>query len=104
MRKGMTVAVLDSGELAAQAMQAEGNVMAARSGLEQSELDLRRAELLSGQGAISAQAYDAARTKRDLALGQLRSAEGISILISQFQFSTFRRFSTLIVHRAPTIN
>lgn len=73
---GMTVAVLDMGELSAQVIQAEGNLFQAKANLEQAELDLRRMESLSKQGAISVQALDSARTKRDLAAGQVRTAEG----------------------------
>lgn len=74
--EGMTIAVLDMGELSAQVVQAEGNLFQAKATLEQAELDLRRMEILANQGAISAQALDSARTKRDLAAGQVRAAEG----------------------------
>ncbi|WP_371371385.1 efflux RND transporter periplasmic adaptor subunit [Sporomusa aerivorans] len=73
---GMTIAVLDMGELAAQVIQAEGNLFQAKANLEQAELDYRRMESLAKQGAISAQTLDSARTKRDLAQGQVRAAEG----------------------------
>lgn len=73
---GMTLAVLDMGELSAQVIQAEGNLFQAKASLEQAELDYRRMESLSRQGAISAQTLDSARTKRDLAAGQVRAAEG----------------------------
>ncbi len=73
---GMTIAILDMGELSAQVIQAEGNLFQARANLEQAELDLRRMETLATQGAISAQSLDSARTKRDLAAGQVRAAEG----------------------------
>ncbi|MBP2635093.1 MAG: mdtA 1 [Firmicutes bacterium] len=73
---GMTIAILDMGELSAQVVQAEGNLFQAKANLEQAELDLRRMEALANQGAISAQSLDSARTKRDLAAGQVRSAEG----------------------------
>ncbi|WP_425060721.1 efflux RND transporter periplasmic adaptor subunit [Sporomusa carbonis] len=73
---GMTIAVLDMGELSAQVVQAEGNLFQARANLEQAELDLRRMEPLAKQGAVSAQTLDSARTKRDLAAGQVRAAEG----------------------------
>ncbi|HWQ62225.1 MAG TPA: efflux RND transporter periplasmic adaptor subunit, partial [Negativicutes bacterium] len=73
---GAVVATLDTDELLPQVTQAEGSVYAARANLEQAELDLKRATPLAQQGAISAQALDTARIKRDLAIGQLRSAEG----------------------------
>lgn len=73
---GTVIATLDTDELLPQVTQAEGSVYAARANLEQAELDLKRAMPLAQQGAISAQALDTARIKRDLAVGQLRSAEG----------------------------
>lgn len=80
---GAVIAELDTSELAAQVMQAEGNLMAAKSSLEQAELDYRRYSALAGQGAISEQVLDTARTKRDLAAGQVRSAEGNSMLLQE---------------------
>ncbi|WP_245824073.1 efflux RND transporter periplasmic adaptor subunit [Sporomusa malonica] len=73
---GMTIAVLDMGELSAQVIQAEGSLFQARANMEQAELDFRRMEPLAKQGAVSAQTLDSARTKRDLAAGQVRAAEG----------------------------
>ncbi|CQR71256.1 efflux RND transporter periplasmic adaptor subunit [Sporomusa ovata] len=73
---GMTIAILDMGELSAQVVQAEGNLFQAKANLEQAELDFRRMEPLASQGAISEQTLDSARTKRDLAAGQVRAAEG----------------------------
>lgn len=73
---GMTIAVLDMGELSAQVIQAEGNLFQAKANLEQAELDYRRMEPLAKQGAVSAQTLDSARTRRDLAAGQVRAAEG----------------------------
>ncbi len=73
---GTVVASLDTDELLPQVTQAEGSVYVARANLEQAELDLKRAIPLAQQGAISAQALDTAKIKRDLAIGQLRSAEG----------------------------
>lgn len=73
---GMTIAVLDMGELSAQVIQAEGSLFQAKANLEQAELDLKRMESLATSGAISVQSLDSARTKRDLAAGQVRSAEG----------------------------
>ncbi len=73
---GTVIATLDTDELAPLVSQAEGSVYEKRANLEQAELDLKRAVPLAQQGAISAQALDTARIKRDLAIGQLRSAEG----------------------------
>jgi RND family efflux transporter MFP subunit len=73
---GGLIATLDTNELAAQVLQAEGNWFSAQAGLEQAQLDLQRTEPLAQQGALSIQALDTARIKRDLAVGQLRSAEG----------------------------
>ncbi|QDR80340.1 Multidrug resistance protein MdtA [Sporomusa termitida] len=73
---GMTIAVLDMGELSAQVIQAEGSLLQAQANLEQAELDFRRMETLAAQGAVSSQTLDSARTKRDLAAGQVRAAEG----------------------------
>lgn len=76
VQAGMLLATLDTNELAAQVMQAEGNLYANQATLEQAELDLNRTQALSSQGALSVQALDTARTKRDLAIGQVRSAAG----------------------------
>jgi membrane fusion protein (multidrug efflux system) len=73
---GMVIATLDTDELSPLVSQAEGSVYEKRANLEQAELDLKRAIPLAKQGAISAQALDTARIKRDLAIGQLRAAEG----------------------------
>lgn len=78
---GMIIGVLDTNELAAQVMQAEGNLLSNQASLEQAELDLSRAQALAKQGAVSAQSLDTARTKRDLAIGQVRSAEGNVVLL-----------------------
>ncbi|HWR05500.1 MAG TPA: efflux RND transporter periplasmic adaptor subunit [Sporomusa sp.] len=77
---GMTIAVLDMGELSAQVIQAEGSLLQAKANLEQAELDFRRMETLAKQGAVSTQTLDSARTKRDLAGGQVRAAEGAMAL------------------------
>ncbi|MCX7780933.1 MAG: efflux RND transporter periplasmic adaptor subunit [Negativicutes bacterium] len=82
VQAGTILAVLDTNELAAQVNQAEGSVFAARANLEQAELDFKRTAALAQQGAVSAQTLDTARIKRDLALGQLRSAEGNLALLS----------------------
>lgn len=73
---GMVIATLDTNELSAQVVQAEGNLLSNQASLEQAELELRRTAALAQQGAISAQILDNARTKRDLSIGQVRSAEG----------------------------
>ncbi|MBP2625724.1 MAG: macA 2 [Firmicutes bacterium] len=76
VKAGTVVATLDTNELAAQVLQAQGNLSVAQSSLEQAELDYNRYSALSSQGAISAQLLDNARTKRDSAAGQVRAAEG----------------------------
>lgn len=76
VKAGAVLAILDTNELAAQVTQAEGNLLVAKAGLEQAEMDLKRAEMLAKQDAIAAQALDSARIKRDLAVGQVKSAEG----------------------------
>lgn len=76
VQAGTVLASLDISELSALVIQAEGSVYAARANVEQAELDLKRTSSLAQQGAVSAQALDTARIKRDLAFGQLRSAEG----------------------------
>lgn len=79
---GQIIAVLDTNELAAQVSQARGNWYAAQANLEQAEADLRRMEALASQGAVSLQALDSARYKRDMALGQVNSAAGNVDLLS----------------------
>ncbi|WP_378956076.1 efflux RND transporter periplasmic adaptor subunit [Pelosinus sp. sgz500959] len=73
---GAVVATLDTNELSAQVLQAQGNLSVAQSSLEQAELDYNRYSALASQGAVSAQLLDNARTKRDAASGQVRAAEG----------------------------
>lgn len=73
---GSVIALLDTDELAAQVLQAEGSLLSNRASLEQAELELRRTAALADQGALSAQSLDNARTKRDLYIGQVRAAEG----------------------------
>ena len=73
---GAVIAILDADELAAQVIQAEGNLLSSQASLEQAELELKRTAALAGQGALSAQTLDNARTKRDLSIGQVRAAEG----------------------------
>lgn len=89
IRAGSILAVLDTNELAAQVLQAEGNLFTAQAGLEQADLDLRRNEALAKQGAISLQTLDSMRIKRDLAIGQLRSAEGnLALLKARLENAT----------------
>lgn len=73
---GMIIGVLDTNELIPQVVQADGNLLSNQANLEQADLDLNRAQALVQQGAVSIQTLDTARTKRDLALGQVRSAQG----------------------------
>lgn len=73
---GMVIGVLDTNELIPQVMQADGNLLSNQANLEQADLDLSRAQALVQQGAVSVQVLDTARTKRDLALGQVRAAQG----------------------------
>ena len=51
----MVLARLDTNELAAQVMQAEGQLLQAKATLEQNELNFRRMETLSKQDAVSLQ-------------------------------------------------
>ena len=76
VKAGTVLATLDTNELAAQVLQAQGNLSVVQSNLEQAELDYSRYSALSAQGAVSAQLLDNARTKRDSAAGQVRAAEG----------------------------
>ena len=73
---GTLLAQMDTAELEAQVIQAEGNMLSKKADLEQARLDLQRMESLSEQGAVSVSSLDTARTKRDLAIGQVRSYEG----------------------------
>ncbi len=83
VQSGTVIAALDTNELAAQVLQAQGNLFAAQSNLKQAELDYNRYSALSSQGAVSAQLLDNARTKRDVAAGQVRSAEGSLGLVQE---------------------
>ena len=78
---GMVLARLDTNELAAQVMQAEGQLLQAKATLEQNELNFRRMELLSKQDAVSLQSLDSARTQRDLAQGGVNAAMGNLMLL-----------------------
>jgi len=83
VKAGTVIATLDTSELAAQVLQAQGNLIAAQSSLEQAELDYNRYTVLADKGAIAAQMLDGARTKRDLSLGQVRAAEGSLALVQE---------------------
>lgn len=78
---GMVLARLDTNELAAQVMQAEGQLLQAKAALEQNELNFRRMETLSKQDAVSLQTLDSARTQRDLAQGGVNAAMGNLMLL-----------------------
>ena len=78
---GMVIAKLDTNELAAQVMQADGQVLQAKATLEQNELNFRRMDTLYRQNAVSAQSLDSARTQRDLAQGGVNAAEGNLLLL-----------------------
>lgn len=83
VKAGSVIATLDTNELAAQVIQAQGNLAAAQSNLEQAQLDYNRYSVLAAQGAISAQMLDNARTKRDLSNAQVRAAEGSLALVRE---------------------
>ena len=83
VQAGQVIAFLDTSELAAQVLQAQGNLAAAQSNLEQAALDFQRYSTLAEKGAVSAQMLDGARTKRDLAIGQVRAAEGSLALMQE---------------------
>jgi len=83
VKAGTVVATLDTNELAAQVLQAQGNLAVVQSNLEQAELDYNRYSALASQGAVSAQLLDNARTKRDAAVGQVRSAQGSVSLVQE---------------------
>jgi RND family efflux transporter MFP subunit len=73
---GMLIATLDTDELMAQVIQAQGSLQASQASLEQAELNYQRNAQLVEQGAVSQQVMDSARTTRNLNLGQVRSAQG----------------------------
>lgn len=73
---GMIIGTLDTNELIPQVVQADGNLLSSQANLEQADLDLKRAQALVQEGAVAIQTLDTARTKRDLALGQVRAAQG----------------------------
>jgi len=78
---GTVLARLDMNELAAQLMQAEGQVLQAQATLEQNELNFQRMDTLYKKNAVSAQSLDSARTQRDLAQGGVRAAQGNLLLL-----------------------
>ena len=78
---GMVLATLDTNELAAQVMQADGQLLQAKANLEQNELNFRRMEMLSKKDAVALQTLDSARTQRDLAQGGVTAAEGNLMLL-----------------------
>ena len=78
---GMVLATLDTNELAAQVMQADGQLLQAKANLEQNELNFRRMEMLSKKDAVALQTLDSARTQRDLAQGGVTAAEGNLLLL-----------------------
>lgn len=73
---GMVIATLDTDELLAQVIQAQGSLQASQANLEQAELNYQRNAALAAQGAVSQQVLDSARTTRDLNIGQVRSSQG----------------------------
>lgn len=78
---GMVLAQLDVNELAAQVMQAEGQLLQAKATLEQNELNFKRMDALYQKNAVSAQSLDSARTQRDLAQGGVNAAQGNLLLL-----------------------
>lgn len=83
VKAGTVIATLDTNELSAQVIQAQGNLAASMSSLEQAQMDYHRYSTLAEQGAVSAQMLDNARTKRDLAAGQVKAAEGSLALVQE---------------------
>ena len=81
VKAGDILAVLDTNELAAQVMDAEGKLLQAKATFEQADLTYKRMEALYKQGGVSAQTLDSARTQRDLAWGGVKSAEGNLVLL-----------------------
>jgi len=73
---GQVVATIENNEFAAQVSQAQGTAYATRADLAQARADLARYESLYAQGAISAQQFEAMRTKAASLEGQLRANEG----------------------------
>ena len=73
---GQILAELDTGELAASAGSAEGNVFDARANLDSAVTAYARYEKLYAAGAVSQAELDNARFSRDMAAGKLASAQG----------------------------
>ena len=79
---GMLLAQLDVNELAAQVMQAEGQLLQAKATLELSVLNFQRMDALYQTNAVSAHTLDSARTQRDLAQGSVNAAQGNLLLLN----------------------
>jgi RND family efflux transporter MFP subunit len=73
---GAVIATLDTDELLAQVVQAEGALYKAQADMAQAEYTLRRNEQLFKIGAVSAQDDDNSKTNYNVAKGQLISAQG----------------------------
>jgi len=69
------LALVQEGTRPEQIAQAQANLAAAQAALDNAQGNLRRAEQLSGSGAISAQQLDAARQARDSAQAALEAAQ-----------------------------
>lgn len=76
VESGTVAMTLENSDNLAQIMQAQGNLLAAQSNLEQAELDYSRYAALAKDGAIAEQVLDNARTKRDAARGQVQTSQG----------------------------
>jgi membrane fusion protein (multidrug efflux system) len=83
VKAGSVLASLDTSELNAQVVQAQGNLAQAESSLEQADSDYSRYNTLAGQGAVSAQMMDGYRTKKGLAQGQVQAAQGALNLVQE---------------------
>jgi RND family efflux transporter MFP subunit len=76
VKPGAVIATLDTDELRAQVVQAEGALYQAQADMAQAEYNLRRSEQLFKIGAVSAQDDDNTKTNYNVAKGRLMSAEG----------------------------
>ena len=76
VQAGQVVANIENNEFAAQVAQAQGTAYATRADLAQAQADLTRYENLYAQGAVSAQQYEAMRTKTASLEGLLRANQG----------------------------
>ena len=83
VKAGSVLASLDTSELNAQVVQAQGNLAQAESSLEQADSDYSRYDTLAAQGAVSAQMMDGFRTKKGLAQGQVQAAQGALDLVQE---------------------